>query len=104
MIDDFLYGIIAERRELPPGEDLLSLLMEARDEETGEAMSEKQLRDEVLITFFAGHETTALFPGPVSCWIVTHRWKCACKLNWRAFWVVAHQPWRMCPGWSIPAR
>jgi len=30
-----------------------------RDEETGEGMSEKQLRDEVLITFFAGHETTA---------------------------------------------
>jgi cytochrome P450 len=33
--------------------------MEMRDEETGEGMSEKQLRDEVLITFFAGHETTA---------------------------------------------
>ena len=29
------------------------------NEETGESMSEKQLRDEVLITFFAGHETTA---------------------------------------------
>jgi cytochrome P450 len=58
-IDDFLYGIIAERRQRPPGDDLLSLLMEMRDEETGEVMSEKQLRDEVLITFFAGHETTA---------------------------------------------
>ena len=58
-IDSFLYGIIAERREVPPGDDLLSLLMQARDEETGEIMSEKQLRDEVLITFFAGHETTA---------------------------------------------
>ncbi|MGD2040470.1 MAG: cytochrome P450 [Anaerolineae bacterium] len=58
-IDQFLYGIIADRRRKPPGDDLLSLLMEARDEETGEAMSEKQLRDEVLITFFAGHETTA---------------------------------------------
>lgn len=58
-IDEFLYGIIAERRLQPPGDDLLSLLMNARDEETGETMDEKQLRDEVLITFFAGHETTA---------------------------------------------
>jgi cytochrome P450 len=58
-IDDFLYGIIAERRAQPPGDDLLYLLMSARDEETGETMDEKQLRDEVLITFFAGHETTA---------------------------------------------
>ena len=33
--------------------------MEMRDDETGQGMSEKQLRDEVLITFFAGHETTA---------------------------------------------
>jgi cytochrome P450 len=58
-IDTFLYGIIAERRSQPPGDDLLWSLIEARDEETGEGMSEKQLRDEVLITFFAGHETTA---------------------------------------------
>jgi cytochrome P450 len=58
-IDEFLYGIIAERRAHPPGEDLLYLLMTARDEQTGETMDEKQLRDEVLITFFAGHETTA---------------------------------------------
>lgn len=58
-IDEFLYGIIANRRQKPPGDDLLSLLMEMRDKDTGEGMSEKQLRDEVLITFFAGHETTA---------------------------------------------
>ena len=58
-MDDFLYGIIAQRRSQPPGDDLLWSLIDARDEETGEVMSEKQLRDEVLITFFAGHETTA---------------------------------------------
>jgi cytochrome P450 len=58
-MDAFLYGVIAERRSQPPGDDLLWRLMEARDEETGQGMSEKQLRDEVLITFFAGHETTA---------------------------------------------
>ena len=59
IIDQFLYGIIDDRRKKPPGDDLLSLLMQMRDQETGEGMSEKQLRDEVLITFFAGHETTA---------------------------------------------
>jgi cytochrome P450 len=58
-IDAFLHGIIAERRQQPPGDDLLSTLMTVRDEETGETMSGQQLRDEVLITFFAGHETTA---------------------------------------------
>jgi cytochrome P450 len=58
-IDAFLYGIIADRRRMAPGDDLLSLLMGLRDKETGEGMGERQLRDEVLITFFAGHETTA---------------------------------------------
>ena len=43
-----------------PGEDLLSLLVFARDESTGEGMSEQQLRDEVMTIFIAGHETTAL--------------------------------------------
>jgi cytochrome P450 len=33
--------------------------MEARDEETGEGMGDKQLRDEVITLFVAGHETTA---------------------------------------------
>lgn len=53
-------GIIAERRR--SGEDrgdLLSMLLAARDED-GAAMSDTQLRDEVLILYLAGHETTAL--------------------------------------------
>ncbi len=58
-IDRYIYGIIRQRQKQPLGDDLLSLLMAARDEQTGQAMDEKQLRDEVLITFFAGHETTA---------------------------------------------
>lgn len=40
-------------------DDLLSRWMSARDEETGEAMSETLLRDEAITTFVAGHETTA---------------------------------------------
>ncbi len=57
-IDSFLYGVIDERLQLPPAQDLLSLLISAKDDE-GKSMDRKQLRDEVLITFFAGHETTA---------------------------------------------
>jgi len=41
------------------GNDLLTLLMEARDEETGERMTDRQLRDEVMTIFLAGHGTTA---------------------------------------------
>lgn len=52
-------GMIAARRKDPGhGTDLLSLLLRARDED-GEAMSDKQVRDEVLTLFVAGHETTA---------------------------------------------
>src|SRR5215203_3161551 len=59
-LDEVVYRIISGRRH-SPGEhdDLLALLMEARDEDTGEGMSDKQLRDEVITLFLAGHETTA---------------------------------------------
>jgi cytochrome P450 len=40
--------------------DLLSLLMETKDEETGSGMSDEQIRDEVMTFFLAGHETTTL--------------------------------------------
>ena len=39
--------------------DLLSAMMSAQDEETGESMSDEQLRDEVMTLFVAGHETSA---------------------------------------------
>ncbi len=41
-------------------DDLLAMLMEARDEDTGEMMSDIQLQDEALTVFLAGHETTAV--------------------------------------------
>ena len=59
-IDAIVRRMIEERRraaERP--NDLLSMLMDARDEETGEGMTDQQLRDEVLTIFLAGHETTA---------------------------------------------
>ena len=59
-VDRAVYGIIAERRRGGGEEDdLLALLMGARDEATGEAMDDRQLRDEVTTLFLAGHETTA---------------------------------------------
>jgi cytochrome P450 len=56
LVDRFL----AERRadKIDRG-DLLSILLAARDPDTGEGMSDKQLRDEILTIFLAGHETTA---------------------------------------------
>jgi cytochrome P450 len=61
VVDDAIYGIIHERQHKGvEGDDLLGMLMSARDEETGEAMSASQLRDEVVTIFIAGHETTAL--------------------------------------------
>ncbi len=59
-LDRIVYRIIAERRRRPAEhDDLLAILMEARDEQTGEGMSDRQLRDEVITLFLAGHETTA---------------------------------------------
>jgi cytochrome P450 len=59
-LDAVVLRMIAERRKDPGGrEDLLSMLMEARDAETGQAMDDRQLRDEVMTIFLAGHETTA---------------------------------------------
>ena len=56
-----IQGIIAERRRASEApDDFLSLLMAGRDEETREGMSDKQLRDEVVTFFTAGHETTAM--------------------------------------------
>jgi cytochrome P450 len=51
--------IAARRREGTEGrEDILSMLLEARDE-SGAAMTDDQLRDEMLTLLVAGHETTA---------------------------------------------
>ncbi|MCH2252370.1 MAG: cytochrome P450 [Vicinamibacterales bacterium] len=63
-LDDVILEIIAGRRagDSDP-DDLLSMLMQARDEDTGEGMSDAQLRDEVMTVFLAGQETTAIALG-----------------------------------------
>jgi len=60
-MDEVFFSVIDRRRKQDvQHEDLLSMLMEARDEETGETMSNQQLRDEILTIFVAGHETTQI--------------------------------------------
>lgn len=53
-----VYGMIAQHRAAGDNGDLLSMLVQARDE-NGQPMSDRQLRDEVMTLFLAGHETTA---------------------------------------------
>jgi cytochrome P450 len=60
-LDAVVYGLIADRRRAgTDGTDLLSMLLSARDEDTGERMTDRQLRDEVMTMLLAGHETTSL--------------------------------------------
>jgi cytochrome P450 len=60
-LDRVVLSLIAERRrEGADRGDLLSMLLAARDEETGEGLDDRQLRDEVMTLLLAGHETTAM--------------------------------------------
>ena len=73
MLDKIVYGFINQRRAT--GEDrgdLLSMLLLSQDED-GERMTDKQVRDEAVTLFLAGHETTAN------------------ALNW-TFWLLAQYP------------
>jgi cytochrome P450 len=67
-LDALIYEEIARRRgqgDLERRTDILSLLLQARDEDTpdggtgGQAMSDGELRDELVTLLLAGHETTA---------------------------------------------
>ena len=59
-IDDLMNRVIDDRKKSTERhDDLLGMLMEMKDEESGEGMSDKQLRDELLTLVLAGHETTA---------------------------------------------
>ena len=52
------------RRSPAPDKDLLDLLLDARDPETGRGLSAREVRDQMVTVFVAGHETTAL----ALCW------------------------------------
>ena len=63
-IDSVVLGLIRARQaardsgEHPRG-DLLDMLLDAEDAETGERMTDQEVLDEVKTVFAAGHETTA---------------------------------------------
>jgi cytochrome P450 len=62
LLDRVIFEEIARRRALPAHEreeaaDILSLLMDARDED-GSTFSDRELRDQVMTLLFAGHDTT----------------------------------------------
>jgi cytochrome P450 len=60
-VQGFVREMIASHRGLDPlPDDLLGLLLAARDEETGAALSDAQLYDELMTFVNAGHETTAV--------------------------------------------
>ncbi|MFL5318476.1 MAG: cytochrome P450 [Myxococcaceae bacterium] len=72
-LDALLFEEIARRRTgRGAGEDVLSLLFDARDEK-GEPLSDEELRDQLLTLLLAGHETTA------------------CALSWAMVWL-HHEP------------
>ena len=58
LLDRVIYAEIARRRDHDDfGEDILSLLMQARDDD-GSAYSDRELRDQLMTLLFAGHDTT----------------------------------------------
>jgi cytochrome P450 len=60
-IDRIVYRIINERRQNKQSrDDLLAMLLHASDQETGNGMSEKQLRDEAVTMLGGGQGTTAI--------------------------------------------
>ena len=60
-LDAVVYRMIADRRRNPEDRgDLLSILLQAQDADDGSRMTDRQVRDEVMTLFLAGHETTAV--------------------------------------------
>jgi cytochrome P450 len=72
-VNALAYDLI-RRRRLAPGDDLLSLLVQASDADGGSALSDMETRDELMTMFFAGHETSAA------------------ALSWALYLLASHRP------------
>ncbi len=60
-LDEVVYRMIATRRRSAEDRgDVLSILLHAQDADDGTRMTDRQVRDEVMTLFMAGHETTAV--------------------------------------------
>jgi cytochrome P450 len=72
-LDGVIFGEIARRRRGGDrGEDVLSLLIDAHDED-GESLTDQQIRDEVMTLLFAGHDTTTSTIGFMFYELARHR-------------------------------
>lgn len=58
-LDSFTYGLLARRRQEAARDDVLGMLLSARDRESGQGMSDRQLHDELMTLFFAAYEDPA---------------------------------------------
>lgn len=59
-LNETIYRLIRDRRESGADKgDLLSMLLLSKDEETGQHLTDEEVRDEAMTLFVAGHETTA---------------------------------------------
>lgn len=59
-IHEVVLSVVEERRRKTDDvDDLVSMFLEARDEETGQPLTDVEIRDEVATTLLAGHETSA---------------------------------------------
>jgi cytochrome P450 len=56
LLDEIEQTIVARQQAAEPGQDALSLLIQARDDE-GQGLSLEELKDQILLLLFAGHET-----------------------------------------------
>lgn len=58
-LDTTVYRLIAERRKaVDPPADLLTMLLNTQDADSGQLLSDQEIRDEIATIFFAGYETT----------------------------------------------
>lgn len=60
IIEEQMRQLITKRASQETGNDLMAMLLQARDEHTGQAMTFEQLRDEVTTIYLAGYETTSI--------------------------------------------
>ncbi|MFG2191907.1 cytochrome P450 [Streptomyces sp. NPDC048639] len=59
-VDDIVHGMIEDRRRgSGDGQDLLSVLLQVTDADTGEHLTDLELRDEAITLLMAGHETSS---------------------------------------------
>ena len=97
-LDHIMYSTIAQRRKeaAAGGDDLLSRLLAARDED-GSQMTDHQLRDELVTLFLAGHEPRRRYPLPSTCWASIRPWQRAWRQRWTRSSQAGFRSALMCP-------